>query len=207
MTLFFALLTVYLTIHVPAIAFTSILGSGSFLTFRNCYSYRGEPPLLNDCLIAIDNIPNGRLEYNGDTPPSFSLPKFPGKIKLLPASFRYRSCAINVVSNIRNPRIPERPDRWMYYHVWPAARDAAKFTVHSCLLYNKLAGESNITVQAGGSALDLKIMFRHPARDPFLQRRVRYHIYDAASNATEVSPWRKSQSQSSLGSLTIEDCN
>jgi len=115
-----------------------------------CYPSRGAPLLIADCIAAINMIPDGNVQYNGDDPPTFSLPHTARRPRReLPALFRARSCMI-VVTNYRFPprRVnshhsqgppgtrPGYPASAMFFRVWPAVKATATAVVEMCKLAN-----------------------------------------------------------------------
>jgi hypothetical protein len=136
------LLFSYLTIHALAVHDGrppfSHLQPGPVACYRPTGpSYlTGNPrdPQTSHCRVALSLIPSGRFTFEGGDPPTWSIEPPAQRRKFLPAAFRYRTCTIEVLAHTNEtlPRSLGSLARTMYYHVWPAAREAVARVLQKC---------------------------------------------------------------------------
>jgi hypothetical protein len=100
--------------------------------------------LTQDCHIALQHIPSGRLTFEGGDPPTWSIESPAQRRKFLPALFEYQTCSIEVLGNpcIHTP-LPQSLGsvaRTMYYHVWPAVREGVERVMQQCTEEGRITG-------------------------------------------------------------------
>jgi hypothetical protein len=92
--------------------------------------------LTQDCRVALQQIPSGRITFEGGDPRTWSIESSAQRRKFLPAEFKYRTCHIRVRGHpfIRTslPRSLDSLARTMYYHVWPVAREGVERVLQNC---------------------------------------------------------------------------
>jgi hypothetical protein len=137
-------------------------------------------PLIEDCYAAFRLIPSGRLTFGGGDPPVWSIESPARRKKFLPAAFTYKTCTIRVQGhgNTPLPRTLDSPARTMYYHVWPAAREAAERVLQQCMQAGAARGCVTQTLTFDGHGpyhLGVDIGNFGATMAP------RYHVYDAAT--------------------------
>jgi hypothetical protein len=134
------LLFIYLTIHVFAADDQELpfshLQAGALICLTPSIPKSMPGTLTEDCYVALQHIPSGRLTFDGGDPPTWSIESPAQRRKFLPAEFKYRTCRIKVrgISFARTslPRSLGSLARTMYYHVWPAAREGVERLLRNC---------------------------------------------------------------------------
>jgi hypothetical protein len=139
-------------------------------------------PLAEDCRAALNMIPSGRLTFEGGDPPTWSIEPPAQRRKFLPAAFTYRTCNIGVWADTTLPLSLESLARTMYYHVWPAVREATEKVLQQCTISDRVRG-----------SMAQKIMFdeQGPLRiliqiEYFIGHPPSYHVYCDAVDAAVV---------------------
>ncbi|MCJ1244702.1 hypothetical protein MMC30_001901 [Trapelia coarctata] len=114
-------------------------------------------PLKADCLAALQQVPDGTIEFDGQHPEAgqpmnFLLPAKAREKIQFPAAFRYRSCEIHVTRPAREhmfslppqpsgpPLAPgqrrptiAKPASAMYYTIWRNLREGARSIIRDCV--------------------------------------------------------------------------
>jgi hypothetical protein len=169
------LLFSYLNIHVLA----TNDGRPPFSHLRpghvDCWR-SGLPYLESDCRVALTLIPSGRFTFEGGDPPTWSIETPAQRRKFLPAAFRYRTCTIEVVGTTKTllPQSLVGSLAWtMYFHVWPAAREAAARVLQTCSGRTGGAVTQTLTFHGHGPYLLSVIVDRSPG----LRVTPQYHVY------------------------------
>jgi len=99
------------------------------------------PGLATDCRAALHMMPLKNLLYNGDNPPSFSLPPTARTPHFtIPNDFRSGNCVISITkiraqayaSAQQTPAPPVYAASAMYFNVWPALRRGAEEIIKAC---------------------------------------------------------------------------
>jgi hypothetical protein len=140
-------------------------------------------PLAEDCHAALRFIPSGRLTFEGGDPPTWSIERPTRRRKFLPAEFTYRTCIIRV-QGLDSPPLPrslESLARTMYYHVWPAAREAAERVLQQCIRADCINGWVMQTLTFDGHGpYHLRVDIVHSTLT-MVPYDPRYHVYNAAT--------------------------
>jgi len=125
----------------------------------------GVKPLTEDCQRALQLIPSGRLTFGGGNPPTWSIESQAQRRKFLPAAFFYKTCTIRV-HGLDSPPLPrslESIARTMYYHVWPAAREAVERVLQQCIRTGGVGGMVTQTLTFDGHGpYCLQVRMHHP---------------------------------------------
>jgi hypothetical protein len=182
----FVLIFSYWTIHVVAVhnrrpPFSQLQSGDVLCATHPPPVFQTSKPLIEDCHAALQLIPSGRLTFEGGGPPTWSIEPPSRRRKFLPAEFTYRTCIIRV-QGLDSPPLPrslESLARTMYYHVWPAAREAAERVLQQCIRAGRISGLVTQTLKFDGHGpYHLRVGIVHSGltsvpHDP------RYHVYNA----------------------------